>query len=96
MGKGGCNNDAVNEEKIILCCALGCFNCGWYNACDACGVSGKVMKTTTRVVPSIPFVAVFSLLILFTAFVGWNLLLQLGVLLQAWRSLPFSAVLLGS
>jgi hypothetical protein len=39
MGKGG--DDAVDEGKIILCCALGCCNLGLYNGCDAIGCSGK-------------------------------------------------------
>jgi hypothetical protein len=35
-------DDAVDEEKVILCCALCCVNCGYYNACDSLGCSGKV------------------------------------------------------
>ena len=34
--------DAVNEEEVILCCAVCCANCSIYPACDAFGVSGKV------------------------------------------------------
>ena len=37
-----CCGDAVDENKIILCCALGCCHCGLYNACDCTGCSGKV------------------------------------------------------
>jgi hypothetical protein len=37
-----CCGDAVDEEKLILCCALCCTNCSCYPACDALGVSGKV------------------------------------------------------
>ncbi|KAG7351370.1 hypothetical protein IV203_003831 [Nitzschia inconspicua] len=36
------NDDAIDEEKIILCCGVGCFNCGWYHAIDCCGCSGKI------------------------------------------------------
>jgi hypothetical protein len=36
-----CMPDAVNEEEVILCCAVCCANCSIYPACDACGVSGK-------------------------------------------------------
>ncbi|CAB9513534.1 expressed unknown protein [Seminavis robusta] len=35
-------DDAVDEDKIILCCALCCANCGLYNSCDCAGCSGKV------------------------------------------------------
>ncbi|GKZ00750.1 hypothetical protein MPSEU_001026900 [Mayamaea pseudoterrestris] len=40
MGKGG-YEDAVDENRITLCCALCCFNCGCYKTSDALGVSGK-------------------------------------------------------
>ncbi|GKZ00748.1 hypothetical protein MPSEU_001026700 [Mayamaea pseudoterrestris] len=40
MGKGG-RDDAIDEGKVILCCALGCFNLGLYKAFDAIGCSGK-------------------------------------------------------
>ena len=35
-------DDAVDEENVILCCALCCANCGVYNDCDCLGCSGKV------------------------------------------------------
>lgn len=35
-------DDAVDEENIVLCCALGCVNCGLYNDMDCFGVSGKM------------------------------------------------------
>jgi hypothetical protein len=34
-------NDAVDEENIVLCCALCCANCGYYNDADCGGCSGK-------------------------------------------------------
>mmetsp|Transcript_21158 Transcript_21158/g.24359 ORF Transcript_21158/g.24359 Transcript_21158/m.24359 type:complete len:130 (-) Transcript_21158:407-796(-) len=34
--------DAVDESKIILCCAVCCANCGIYPACDSPGCSGKI------------------------------------------------------
>jgi hypothetical protein len=36
-----CMEDAVDEEKLILCCALCCTNCSVYPSCDALGASGK-------------------------------------------------------
>jgi len=36
------NNDAVDEDKLILCCALCCANCSYYPAVDCLGCSGKV------------------------------------------------------
>lgn len=30
-------DDAVDESKITLCCALCCVNCGLYEAADCCG-----------------------------------------------------------
>mmetsp|Transcript_44097 Transcript_44097/g.64808 ORF Transcript_44097/g.64808 Transcript_44097/m.64808 type:complete len:133 (+) Transcript_44097:50-448(+) len=35
-------DDAVDEENIALCCALGCINCGHYQDLDCFGCSGKV------------------------------------------------------
>ena len=37
-----CCGDAVDEDKLVLCCALCCINCSCYNACDCAGCSGKV------------------------------------------------------
>jgi hypothetical protein len=34
-------DDAVDEEKIILCCALCCVHCGIYTGGDCPGCSGK-------------------------------------------------------
>lgn len=36
------SDDAVDEENIILCCALCCANCGYYNDADCTGCSGKI------------------------------------------------------
>eukprot|EP00980_Cylindrotheca_fusiformis_P018580 scaffold6158_cov67-Cylindrotheca_fusiformis.AAC.1 len=36
------DGDAVDENKIILCCAGCCFHCGAYTGSDCCGCSGKV------------------------------------------------------
>jgi hypothetical protein len=38
----GNNDDAVDERKLILCCALCCANVSFYPSCDAIGCSGKV------------------------------------------------------
>mmetsp|Transcript_6285 Transcript_6285/g.5131 ORF Transcript_6285/g.5131 Transcript_6285/m.5131 type:complete len:125 (-) Transcript_6285:130-504(-) len=35
-------DDAVDEENIVLCCALCCANCGFYADADCFGCSGKV------------------------------------------------------
>ena len=35
-------DDAVDEENIVLCCALGCVNCGYYKDLDCFGCSGKL------------------------------------------------------
>lgn len=35
-------DDAVDEENIVLCCALGCINCGCYKDADCLGCSGKI------------------------------------------------------
>ncbi|KAL3805233.1 hypothetical protein ACHAWO_009035 [Cyclotella atomus] len=35
-------DDAVDEEKLVLCCALCCHNCSVYPAADCLGCSGKV------------------------------------------------------
>lgn len=35
-------DDAVDEENIALCCALGCINCGLYKDVDCMGCSGKM------------------------------------------------------
>lgn len=37
-----CCDDAVDEDSLILCCALGCANCSIYNSCDCVGTSAKV------------------------------------------------------
>lgn len=34
-------DDAVDEENIVLCCAVGCANCGLYKDLDCAGCSGK-------------------------------------------------------
>eukprot|EP00543_Licmophora_paradoxa_P004527 CAMPEP_0202448044 /NCGR_PEP_ID=MMETSP1360-20130828/6836_1 /ASSEMBLY_ACC=CAM_ASM_000848 /TAXON_ID=515479 /ORGANISM="Licmophora paradoxa, Strain CCMP2313" /LENGTH=133 /DNA_ID=CAMNT_0049065413 /DNA_START=96 /DNA_END=497 /DNA_ORIENTATION=+ len=34
-------DDAVDEENIVLICAVCCANCGLYNDLDCCGCSGK-------------------------------------------------------
>jgi hypothetical protein len=34
-------DDAVDEENIVLCCALGCANIGLYKDLDCGGCSGK-------------------------------------------------------
>ena len=36
------DDDAVDEEKIILCCALCCVHCGVYTGWDCPGCSGKI------------------------------------------------------
>jgi hypothetical protein len=35
-------DDAVDEENIALCCAVGCANCGIYKDGDCLGCSGKL------------------------------------------------------
>jgi hypothetical protein len=35
-------DDAVDEDNIVLCCALGCVNCGTYRDADCMGCSGKL------------------------------------------------------
>ncbi|GAX22523.1 hypothetical protein FisN_14Hh145 [Fistulifera solaris] len=35
------HDDAVDEEKVILCCALCCVNLSVYPTCDCWGCSGK-------------------------------------------------------
>lgn len=35
------SSDAVNESDIVLCCAMMCINCGYYEAMDCIGCSGK-------------------------------------------------------
>jgi hypothetical protein len=39
----GCcdGDDAVNEDNVILCCALCCVHCGYLNDCTCLGCSGK-------------------------------------------------------
>ena len=32
-------DDAVDEENIVLCCAICCVNCGMYKVCDEEGPS---------------------------------------------------------
>eukprot|EP00986_Skeletonema_menzelii_P013730 scaffold8263_cov128-Skeletonema_menzelii.AAC.2 len=34
-------DDAIDEERVTLCCALCCANCGFYGTEDCCGCSGK-------------------------------------------------------
>jgi len=34
-------DDAIDEENIVLCCALCCANCGLYADADCLGCSGK-------------------------------------------------------
>jgi len=34
-------DDAVDEDNIVLCCALGCANIGLYQDADCAGCSGK-------------------------------------------------------
>ncbi|KAL3763562.1 hypothetical protein ACHAW5_008105 [Stephanodiscus triporus] len=34
-------DDAVDENELVLCCALCCVNLGWYFTNDCCGCSGK-------------------------------------------------------
>lgn len=41
MSSGG-RDDAVDEDNIALCCALGCINCGLYKDADCMGCSGKI------------------------------------------------------
>ena len=36
----GCG-DAVDEDKVVLCCALCCINCGCLNDCTCLGCSAK-------------------------------------------------------
>ena len=36
------NDDAVDEDKLVLCCALCCVNASFYPTCDCFGCSGKV------------------------------------------------------
>lgn len=38
-----CGGDAIDEENLILCCALCCCNLSVYNDCDCFGCSGKVI-----------------------------------------------------
>lgn len=40
----GRDYDAVDESKLILCCALCCANVSFYPAFDCLGCSGKVRK----------------------------------------------------
>jgi hypothetical protein len=47
------NNDAVDERKLILCCALCCANISFLPSCGALGCSGKV-RTSSFVVASFP------------------------------------------
>jgi hypothetical protein len=47
--KISCAEDAVNEEELILCCALCCINCSILPSCGCFGCSGKV---STRNTPS--------------------------------------------
>lgn len=35
-------DDAVDEENIVLCCAICCVNCGMYKDIDCGGCSGKI------------------------------------------------------
>jgi hypothetical protein len=39
-----CGGDAVNEEELILCCALCCVNCSVLPSCGCIGCSGKVSR----------------------------------------------------
>ena len=41
-------NDAVDESKLILCCALCCANVSIYPTCDCFGCSGKVSAVVIR------------------------------------------------
>ncbi|GAX13237.1 hypothetical protein FisN_17Hu171 [Fistulifera solaris] len=36
-----CGGDAVNEDKLVLCCALCCVNLSVYPSCGCLGCSGK-------------------------------------------------------
>ena len=35
-------DDAVDEQKLVLCCAVCCSNCSVLPSCEAFGVSGKL------------------------------------------------------
>ena len=35
-------DDAIDEEDLILCCALCCANLSYYPSADCCGCSGKI------------------------------------------------------
>ena len=35
-------DDAVDEDKLVLCCALCCVNLGMYPSADCLGCSGKI------------------------------------------------------
>ena len=37
-------DDAVDEDKVTLCCAVCCANCGIYPTDDCCGCSGKAVS----------------------------------------------------
>lgn len=37
-------DDAVDEDKVTLCCAVCCANCGIYPTEDCCGCSGKAVS----------------------------------------------------
>ena len=36
------NHDAIDEDKLILCCGVGCANCAIYPSMDCLGCSGKI------------------------------------------------------
>jgi hypothetical protein len=38
----GLDNDAVDERRQTLCCALCCVNCAYLDLCECTGCSGKI------------------------------------------------------
>ena len=42
-------DDAIDEENLLLCCALCCVNCSLYPDLDCFGCSGKVRNDSSPV-----------------------------------------------
>jgi hypothetical protein len=68
------NNDAVDESKLILCCALCCANISFLPSCGALGCSGKVRFFVMSLYSYI-FLAKYNVSPYICVVAGWSLLL---------------------
>jgi hypothetical protein len=91
-------DDAIDEDKLILCCALCCINCSILPSCDCFGCSGKVSRRAHRFgYCRMRTLSTHSLirprLDSSLSSIGWYMLPQCRVLPQAGSTLPISLCL---